>query len=85
MQRLVVLIIRERVLLVNSAPELGRAGSVCIPAPRAERKPYQTGSTASASQITVAAAKQGRVHANAVHINTPVKGQKEGDRVNPLR
>ena len=81
-----VLIIRERVLLVNSAPELGRAGSVCIPAPRAERKPYQTGSTASAPQITVAAAKQGRVHANAVHrINTSVKGQKEGDRVNPLR
>jgi hypothetical protein len=31
---------RERV--VNSAPEPGRAGSVCIPAPRAERKPYQT-------------------------------------------
>ena len=24
------------------------------------------------------------VHANAVHINPSVKGQKEGDRVNPL-
>lgn len=30
--------------MVNSAPEPGRGGSVCIPAPRAGRRPYQTGS-----------------------------------------
>lgn len=30
--------------MVNSAPEPGRGESVCIPAPRTGRRPYQTGS-----------------------------------------